>query len=139
VDTETTRDLVHHLYDAYARGDGEALAGILHEDIDWFIYGPAEVFPFAGVRKGKPAVIEVLQTIAQQYELKRYVPEIILADGDRAAALSNVAFVQRSTGRTLTFRIADFLRFESGRLVEFRELMDSFDVTQQALGRWLKV
>jgi hypothetical protein len=39
----------------------------------------------------------------------------------------------------LTFKLADFLRFESNLLVEFRELSDTFDVTQQALGRWLKL
>jgi ketosteroid isomerase-like protein len=83
--------------------------------------------------------VEVMQEIASHYELKRYTPEITLADGDRAACLANVAFEQRATGRTLTFKIADFLRFEDNRLIEFRELSDTFDLTQQALGRWLKL
>lgn len=139
MDTETTRALVRRLYEAYGRGDGSAFVETIHEDIDWMLYGPIEVFPFAGPRKGKTAVLDALAAMAQQYELKRYAPEILIADGNRAAVLSNVAFLQRSTGRVLTFRIADFLRFEDGRLAEFRELLDSFDVTQQALGRWLPV
>jgi ketosteroid isomerase-like protein len=55
----------------------------------------------------------------------------------RAAVMSNVAFVQRSTSRMLSFRTANFLRFRDGRLVEFREFWDVFDVVEQALGRWL--
>jgi ketosteroid isomerase-like protein len=139
VDTETTRALVTRMYEAYARGDRDDFADIIHDDIDWTIYGPIEVFSFAGSRKGKQAVLDALSDIAGQFELKRYVPEIVLADGARAAALSNVAFMQRSTGRILTFKIVDFMRFDDGRIIEFRELLDSFDVTQQALGRWLRV
>jgi ketosteroid isomerase-like protein len=139
LDTETTRALVRRIYDAYGKGDASAFLGLIHEDIDWVIHGPIEVFPFAGARKGREAVIASLESIASLYELKRYVPEIIVADGGSAAHLSSVAFLQRATGRMLTFKIVDFLRFEQGMLVDFREVIDSFDVTQQALGRWLRV
>lgn len=139
LDTETTRNLVAKLYDAYASGDGATVEALIHDDIDWAIYGPVEVFPFAGPRRGKAAVMETLGAIASRYELKRYHPEVILADGNRAASMSNVAFVQRATGRVLSFRNAHFIRVEGERIIEFRELLDSFDVTQQALGRWLRV
>jgi ketosteroid isomerase-like protein len=130
---------VRRLYEAYVRGDRERVAALLDEDIDWVIHGPVDVFPFAGVRKGKEAVLKALAAIERDYELKHYVPALILADGDRAAVLSDVAFVQRATHRLLRFRIANFLRLHDGKLVEFREFSDTFDVTQQALGRWLEV
>ena len=139
MDTETTRALVHRIYDAYSRGDPAGFLDVIHDDIDWTIHVPIEVFPFAGPRKGKDAVVSALESIGALYELKRYVPEIVVVDGGRAALFSNVAFLQRVTGRVLTFKIVDFLRFEQGMLVEFRELLDTFDVTQQALGRWLRV
>ena len=139
LETETTRNLVRRLYDAVAGGDVSALPRLIHNDIDWIIYGPLEVFPFQGPRSGKAAVLAAMSEIATLYELKRHVPEIVVADGDRAAVLANVAFAQRATGRTLTFKLANFLRFESGLLIEFRELSDTFDATQQALGRWLRV
>lgn len=139
MDTETTRALVHRLYDAYGRGDATEFLAVIHDDIDWVIHGPVEVFPFAGARKGKEAAVAALESIAAIYELKRYVPEIVVVDGGRVALMSNVAFLHRGTGRELTFKIVDFLHFEQGMLIEFRELLDSFDVTQQALGRWLRV
>ena len=52
---------------------------------------------------------------------------------------AGVAFLQRATKRTLTFRTVNFLRFRDGRLVEFREFTDTFDVVERALGRWLVV
>jgi ketosteroid isomerase-like protein len=136
---EETRARVRDLYAAYARGDDARVAMMIDDDIDWAIYGPVQVFSFAGPRRGKAAVLETLSGIAREYALERYQPEVIVVDGERAAVMSNVAFIQRSTGRTLSFRNANFLRFRDGRIVEFREFIDTFDVVEQALGRWLVV
>ena len=139
MDSEVTRDLVRRLFDAVVRADTAALAGLIHEDIDWIIYGPIEIFPFEGPRRGRAAVLATIAEIGKLYALKRHDPVIVVADRDRAAALIDVAFEQRSTGRTLTFKLANFFRFRDGKVIEFRELSDTFDVTQQALGRWLQV
>jgi ketosteroid isomerase-like protein len=137
VTNEDMRTMVRDLYAAYAGGDDARVAAMIDDDVDWIIYGPVQVFSFVGARRGKTAVLETLAGIATEYAVERYQPEIIVVDGDRAAVMSNVAFVQRSTGRTLSFRNANFLRFRDGRLVEFREFSDTFDVVEQALGRWL--
>ena len=136
---EATRALVRELYDAYARGDGERFAPLIADDIDWIIHGPVQVFPFVGPRRGKQDVLATLASIAKDYALERYEPDIIIVENDRAAVSSNVAFVQRTTGRTLSFRNANFLRFQGGRVVEFREFFDTFDAVEQALGHWLDV
>ena len=132
-----TRAAVHELYDAYERRDLARVAEMLHDDIDWVIYGPITAFPFAGPRKGRAAVIEAMQHIGESYELKSYRREIVLVDDDRAAIMSDVSFTQRSTGRNLRFRLANFLRFQDGRVIEFREFANTFDVVEQALGHEL--
>ena len=63
----------------------------------------------------------------------------IIVEGDRAAVMSEVAFQQRSTGRTVSTQLANFLRFRNGKLIEFREFANSFDLVEQALGRWIEV
>ncbi|MEX2128717.1 MAG: nuclear transport factor 2 family protein [Xanthobacteraceae bacterium] len=139
MDTEVTRVLAKRLYEVYSRGNRDEIAALIHDDIDWIIHAPIDVFPFVGPRHGKAAVLKTIEAIGTEYKLLRYIPEIIIADGDRAAVLSNVAFEKRASGRTLSFRIANFLRFRDGLLVDLREFSDTFDVTQQALGRWLQV
>ncbi len=139
METEATRSIVRQLYDAYIKGDAERFASFLDDKIDWVIHAPIEVFAFAGPRKGKIAVLEALAGIADDYELKKYEPQLFVVDGDRAAVMSEVGFVQRSSGRMLRFRIADFLRLRDGKVVEFREFTDTFDVTQQALGRFFEL
>jgi ketosteroid isomerase-like protein len=96
-----------------------------------------QVFAFAGHRHGKAAVLEALGGIARDYLLESYLPQATVVDGDWAAVMSDVTFRQRATGRILRFHIADFLRFRDGRVVEFREFTNTFDVVEQALGRLL--
>ena len=132
---DETRALVTALYRAYREGDGERIAALIDEDIDWLISGPVDIFPFEGARRGKAAVLEVLASIASAYKLERYEPEIVVVENERAAVLSDVAFQQRSTGRMLRFHLVNFLRFREGRLVEFQEFANTFDLVEQAMGR----
>ena len=83
---QSTRAAVTNLYAAYARGDGARMAALIDDDVDFVIYGPLQVFPFAGHHRGKGAVLEA-----------------------------------------------------HGRLVEFREFMNTFEVVQQVLDRQLAV
>jgi ketosteroid isomerase-like protein len=133
------RAIVGEVYDAYARRDFERVAALMHDDIDWVIYAPMSVFPFAGARRGRAAVLEAMGSIATDFILDSYVPEVIIVDGERAAVMSDVRFTQRSTQRTLRFRVADLLRMRDGKLIEFREFLNTFDAVEQTLGRQLQV
>jgi ketosteroid isomerase-like protein len=139
METNATRALGRQLYDFYARKDADAIQSLIHDDIDWTMYGPEKIFPFQGHRSGKTAVLQVLQMIGEEYELQRYEPEFVIADGDRVAAISNVAFRRKSSGRVLSFKVANFMRVQDGRIIEFREFSDTFNVAEQALGHFIEV
>jgi ketosteroid isomerase-like protein len=130
-----TREFIAALFDTYRRRDREAFASLIHDDIDWIIHGPIEVFPFAGLRRGRPAVLQALAVMELSYALESYEPDFVIVEGDRAAIMADVGLMQRASGRLLRFRAANFLRVQDGRLIEFREFADSFDQVEQALGR----
>jgi ketosteroid isomerase-like protein len=130
---------VDGLYDAYRRKDFERVASYIHPDIDWVIHAPLSVFPFAGPRHGREVVLQAMADIAKVFSLDTYKVEVVIAEGDRAAVLSDVGFIQVATKRLLRFRVANFLRFQDAQLIEFREFTDSFDVVEQALGRELPI
>jgi len=56
-----------------------------------------------------------------------------------AALMSDISYRQRATNRVLRLRIASFLRWQDGRLIEYREFTNSFDAVEQALGRELQL
>ena len=116
----------------------ERVAALIHDDVDWVIYAPMSVFPFAGPRRARRR--------ARGDGRRRQglcVGKLQAANHDRrrarAALLSDVGYRQRSTNRVLRLRIANFLRFEDGRLIEYREFIDSYDAVEQALGRELQL
>jgi ketosteroid isomerase-like protein len=134
-----TRAIVRELYDAYGRRDFERVAALIHDDIDWVIYAPMPVFPFAGPRHGRTAVLAAMAEIAVSFSLESYNPQVTIIEGARAALMSDVGYRQRATGRVLRLRIAGFMRLQDGRLIEYREFIDSFDAVEQALGRELQL
>ena len=134
-----TREAVTRLYSAYGKRDFETVAAAIHPDIDWVIFSPVSVFPFAGVRKGRAAVLEAMAGIAAAFTLESFNREILIVEGDRAAVMTDIGYRQRTTNRLLRFRVANFLRFQDGKLIEFREFANSFDVVEQALGRELEI
>ena len=136
---DDTRAIVKELYDAYGRRDFERVAALIHDDVDWVIYAPMSVFPFAGPRRGRAAVLGAMADIAKAFALESYTPQITIVDGARAALMSDAGYRQRSTNPVLRLRIANFLRFQDGRLIEFREFIDSYDAVEQALGRELQL
>ena len=127
------------MIEAYKQGDNDRLAAHIHEDVDWLFYAPIALFPFAGARRGKA---EVFKGFAQMYQLFRpigYEVRMIVVDGDGSATLCDAQMEQRSTGRVISSRIANFNRYRDGQLIEYRGFTDSFDTVEQALGRELEI
>jgi ketosteroid isomerase-like protein len=80
-----TRAIVRELYDAYSRRDFERVAALIHDDIDWIIYAPMSVFPFAGPRHGRAAVLAAMAAIAKTFALESYQSDVMIVDGERGA------------------------------------------------------
>ena len=80
-----------------------------------------------------------MANIATTSALESYKPVVMIVDGARAALMSDLSYRQRATNRVLRLRIGNFLRLQDGRLIEFREFIDSFDAVEQARGRELQL
>jgi ketosteroid isomerase-like protein len=133
-----TTALVHELAEAYRKGDEELLSNMIHDDIDWEIHGP-EYLLFVGQLRGKRAVLKMLTEAANLYTLTKHDVLVRIIEGNRAALMSQVAYEQRSTKRTITSRRATFLRFQQNLLLEFRMFIDTFDLVEQVHGTWIDI
>ena len=113
----------------------EELETLIDEDIDWAIYGPVEMFPFFGARRGREAVIEVIRQIAENVRVHRFDRESIMLGTDSASSMLRYSLTALDTNKPISLRIAHFAQFRAGRLLNLRILVDSFDLVEQALGR----
>jgi ketosteroid isomerase-like protein len=113
-------------------GDIEAL---LDDDVDWAIYGPIDMFPFLGARRGKAAVLEVIRQIADNVQVHRFDRESIMLGVDSAASMIRYSLTALDSSKPISLRIAHFAQFRASRLLSIRVLIDTFDLVEQALGR----
>ena len=113
----------------------EELETLIDEDVDWAIYGPVELFPFLGARRGRDAVIEVIRQIADNVRVHRFDRETIMLGVDSASSMLRYSLTALDSNKPISLRIAHFAQFRDGRLLNLRILVDSFDLVEQALGR----
>jgi len=130
-----SRATVQAFYEAYGSQDPARLAAFLDDDIRWMISGPVDVLRFCGQRRGKAAVLEVIEhLVPSTFTVTGFAPETMLIDGDQVATLSTLAGQLIEGRRSIRYRIAHFLRFRDGKLTEFCSVIDSFDAAEQVLG-----
>ena len=128
------RGVVHAFCDALAARAPELFSTVLDNDVEWTVFGPIDLLPFFGQRRGKAAVMDAFGDLSANLSLIRCEKETLLVDGDRAAGLVRLNAVDTRTGRSLSLRLALFAEFRDGKLTSMKALFDSFDAVEQALG-----
>ena len=122
---------LHRAINERQYGDLEAS---IDEDVDWAIYGPIDMFPFLGARRGKAAVLEVIKEIADNVRVHRFDRESIMLGVDSAATMIRYSLTALDSNKPISLRLAHFAQFKDGRLRNIRVLVDTFDLVEQALG-----
>ena len=96
----TNLETVQTLYAAFGRGDVPAILALLSEDIAWEYQPTSTDVPWLEPRRGHQEVIGFFQILATELEIKKFVPNAILAGGNRVVALCDFEAVVRRTQRT---------------------------------------
>ena len=82
------------------------LEALLDEDVDWAIYGPIDMYPFFGSRRGKAAVIDVIRQIADNFRVHRFDRESIMLGADSAASMMRYSLTALDSNKPVSLRIA---------------------------------
>jgi ketosteroid isomerase-like protein len=135
-----SRAVVGAFYKAYASHDTASITPLLHDDVEWTISGPVDLLSWCGIRRGKPAVIELDdKLIPSLIRVVSVLQASLAVDGDRAATLNRLTVRRCADGRVISYRLAHFMRFKDDKLISNLSLIDSFDVVEQMLGHPLTV
>jgi ketosteroid isomerase-like protein len=133
------RAIVEAFYKAYAARDAKKVAEFLDDNVEWTISGPVDFLPFCGKCHGKAAVLELIERgVPAIFEVFSFISDSMVVDGDQVATLNRLA-ATGSDGRVIRYRLAHFMRFRAGKLIENLSLLDSFDAVEQVLGHPLAV
>jgi ketosteroid isomerase-like protein len=130
-----SRDVVDAFYKAYAERDIDNIAPFIDDDVEWTISGPVDVLTFAGTFHGKAAVLDLMgRLVPEVFQVFCFVPSTLLVEGDKVATLNRLWAKRTEDGRVISYRLAHFMRFAGGKVVENLSLIDSFDAVEQVLG-----
>ena len=110
------------------------IEALIDEDVDWAIYGPIDMFPFLGARRGKAAVMEVIRQVAENVRVHRFDRESIMLGVDSASSMLRYSLTALDSNKPISLRLAHFAQFRAGRLISIRVLVDTFDLVEQAVG-----
>ncbi len=110
------------------------LEALIDDDVVWAIYGPIDLFPFFGARRGKAAVLRVVGQIAENVRVRRFDREQVMLGVDSAASMMRYSLTALDSDKPISLRIAHFAQFRAGRLTSIRVLIDTFDLVEQTLG-----
>jgi ketosteroid isomerase-like protein len=130
-----TAQQIYGIYEAISCGEVGLLTESFDEEVDFRSNAPIEVFPYLGHRRGREEVLKALWAARSEFRPLSILPIWVVLQEDAASVLLSVQATQRSTGRTLRYSAAHFLRFRDRRIVELREILDSFEAAQQVVGR----
>ena len=113
----------------------DELEALLDDDVDWAIYGPIDMFPFLGARRGKAAVLEVIRQIADNVRVHRFDREIDHA-GRGFGRLDDALFADRAGFQQADQAADRAFRPVQGRPADAASACWStrFDLVEQALG-----
>ena len=112
----------------------EDLQTQIDDDVDWVIYGPIDMFPFLGARRGKDAVLEVCRQVSENVQVRRFDRESIVLGEDSAASMMRYSLTALDSNKPINLRLSHVAHFKAGRLLKIRVLLDTYDLVEQTLG-----
>jgi len=117
-------DIIRRGYEAFGHGDIDTLLGLFDEQIEWVTPGPAEL-PTSGRRTGKEQVAQFFGIVNDLFEIHRFEPKDMIAQGDRVVVLGEESATVKATGKVLDNSWAHVFTLRDGRVVAFQEYFDT--------------
>jgi ketosteroid isomerase-like protein len=117
-------EIVRRGYEAFGHGDLDTLLGLFDDQIEWVTPGPADL-PSSGRRTGKQEVAQFFGIINDLFDIHRFEPREMIAQGDRVIVLGEESAAVRATGKVLDNSWVHAFTLRNGRVVAFQEYLDT--------------
>ena len=111
-------------YEYFMSGDVPSLVSIFADDVVWDM-PKIENVPFSGKQIGSAAVAGFFQLLGENQEPLSFNRESFVAQGDKVVVLGNYVWKVKATGREFSGDFAHAFTFRDGKVVAFREYLDS--------------
>jgi ketosteroid isomerase-like protein len=122
--SEGNLDVIRRGYEAFGRGDINALLESFDEQISWVTPGPPELAT-SGNRSGRQAVAQFFAAVNDVFEIQRFEPREFLVQGDRIVVLGSETARVRATGKVIDLDWVHVFAMRNAKVVAFQEFFDT--------------
>lgn len=117
-------EVVKQCYEAFARGDIQALLRRVSPDVSWIDPGFPDV-PYAGVRCGHAGVADYVRSLRTHVEFSSFEPKQFVASGAEVVVFGECSGTDRHAGGRFRSDWAMRWRVEDGLVTVYQSYMDT--------------
>jgi len=121
-------ETLQRIYDAFGRGDVEAILAPLAHDVDWAAAPGSTAAPWFGSYHGRNEVPRFFKEIVSTVQVTEFTPQSFATNDTDVIVAIQWAYKVNATGKTASMIMYHWWRFADGKIVFARTLED----TQQA-------
>jgi|SRR5271165_382462 len=116
---------VKRVYEAFVKGDLQAILRPLTDDVDWQIVGSFKRVPWPSAWRGRRELEKYFRTLAEALDVEVFQPDEFIAAGDNVVVLGHERMRARATGRVVEAKWAQVWTLRDGLVSRYREYTDT--------------
>ena len=118
-------EAVQRLYEAYGRGDVDAVLAELADNVDWSAEAASTSAPWYGKFHGKGEVPRFFKEIGSSIDVTEFTPLSFTSNDTDVIVAVHWAFTVNSTGKRAAMNMHHRWQFADGKIVLFRGSEDT--------------
>lgn len=111
---------VQAIYEAFGRGDVEAILERLTDDVDWASEAESEIAPWHGVRRGKDQVPSFFEALAATIDVTEFSPLTFASNPTDVLVVIRFGFTVRENGHSGSMDLHHWWRFRDDKICFYR-------------------
>lgn len=116
---------VQRLYEAYGRGDVDAVVAEVADDVEWGAEASSTSVPWYGSYRGKGEVPLFFKNIATNVEVTEFTPLSFTSNETDVIVAVHWAYTVNATGKRAEMNMAHWWRFDGDKVAFFRGSEDT--------------
>jgi uncharacterized protein len=111
---------VQAIYEAFGRGDIDAILEQLTDDVDWASEAESDIAPWHGVRRGKDQVPSFFEALAASIDVTEFTPLTFASNETDVLVVIRFGFTVRENGNSGSMDIHHWWRFRDAKVCFYR-------------------
>jgi len=116
---------IQQVYEAFGRGDVQAVVDAVSNDVDWAAEASSTVAPWYGVRHGKEGVASFFEAFGSTMEILEFQPYAFAGNDTEVFTVVHCRAKSRATGKAIEHDLHHYFRFENGKIAFYRGTEDT--------------